>query len=449
MLSRSIAQIRTSDQSLPSTTPTKDGFSRAALRRNVFRSSLTLASKRRRLAVAEALPKEADVIVVGAGIAGLSAALQLQKSGVNDVLVLESSDAALLDYEALDLKPFYAGADVWWNGDFHRVADPLRHLVDGLMSLTNPIGSVGDKVNVGIFRLRCLLGTADELLQKEETTTIGKLKAEGFSDDMINRFFRPFLGGIFFDRSLSMSSRLFAWVMRMLATGSNCLPSEGIGAVVKQMEARLPSDSIVCGAKVDKVVSQSAGTPAQVFMSDGSVIIARKAVIVAVEGPEAKRLLGESIATSPSKEGPGVGTCNLYYKAPKSPSPLPILFLNGEDVGIVNNCCFPSVVSPSYAPPGQTLVSVSTIGTYDELSDEALDQAVRKHLSKWFGSKEVDEWGYLRTYRIPFAQPSQTPPTNFFRPVDLGGGILVCGDHRDSATLDGAIKSGIRAANAV
>jgi hypothetical protein len=56
---------------------------------------------------------------------------------------------------------------------------------------------------------------------------------------------------------------------------------------------------------------------------------------------------------APSKSEPGVGTCNLYFKAPAPPAPDNILYLNGTGSGLVNNCCFPSTVAPSYAPPGQ------------------------------------------------------------------------------------------------
>lgn len=65
---------------------------------------------------------------------------------------------------------------------------------------------------------------------------------------MIDRFFRPFLGGIFFDTQLRTSSRLFAFVMRMLATGSNCLPAGGIGAMAQQLAARLAPGTLFLGA---------------------------------------------------------------------------------------------------------------------------------------------------------------------------------------------------------
>ncbi|GIL43974.1 hypothetical protein Vafri_1549 [Volvox africanus] len=415
---------------------------------------------------------EPDVIVVGAGVAGLSCAATLSRRGVRST-VLEASDGvggrvrtdtvdgflldrgfqifltgypeaqAELDYSALQLQPFYAGALVWQGGSFHRVADPLRHFADGLASLSNSVGTPLDKVMVGVFRLKSLLGSVDELLARPETTIAERLKAEGFTDSIIRSFFRPFLGGIFFDRQLRTSSRLFEFVMRMLATGSNCLPAKGIGAVADQLATKLPQGAIALNTKVDAVRGK------EVILADGTKLTARRGVVVAVEGPEASRILGGALQSSPSKSDPGVGTCCLYFRAPKPPSPENILYLNGEDGGIVNNCCFPSTVAPSYAPPGQALVSASTVGTFPELSDEVLEGEVRKQLSTWFGSGQVASWTHLRTYRIPFAQPNQAPPTNFSRPVALGGGVFVCGDHRDSATLDGAIKSGRRAAEAL
>jgi hypothetical protein len=108
--------------------------------------------------------------------------------------------------------------------------------------------------------------------------------------------------------------------------------------------------------------------------------------------------------------------------------------------------------TPLHPPPLtllQTLVSVSTIGTQPDLSEQQLIDAVKQELSQWFGAQQVSSWRHLRTYRIPFAQPNQNPPTNFSRPVSLGAGLYVCGDHRDSATFDAALKSGRRAAEAL
>lgn len=106
-------------------------------------------------------------------------------------------------------------------------------------------------------------------------------------------------------------------------------------------------------------------------------------------------------------------------------------------------------LSPTTLHPSQALASVSVIGTHPELTDDALVNAVMAELTEWFGADAVSSWQHLRTYRIPFAQPNQAPPTNFRRPVALGDGLFVCGDHRDSATFEGALESGKRAADAV
>lgn len=414
-----------------------------------------------------------EVVIIGAGVAGLNCAKTLSKAGV-PVTLLEASDGVggrvrtddvdgflldrgfqifltsypeaqeALDYEALDLQPFYSGALVRWNDNFHCVADPFRHLTDGVASLTNPIGSPLDKIKVGVFRLKSLVGSLDELQAAQETTTLEALQTEGFSSEMIDRFFRPFLGGIFFDRNLQVTSRLFSFVMRMLATGQNCLPAKGIGSVSEQLANSLPSGSIRLNTKV---VSLQDGP--SVTLGNGE-LLKPKAIVVATEGPEAIRLLGTALSdVARSTSLPPVGTACLYFAAPTPPRSGNTLYLDGQGTGIINNLCFPSEVAPSYAPLGQTLVSLSTIGTKEDLTDDELVSAALDQARDWFGEDAVKKWKHLRTYRIPFAQPNQSPPTELSRPVALGGGLYVCGDHRSAATLDGALKSGRLAAESI
>ena len=424
---------------------------------------------------------EADVVIVGGGLAGLCAAKTLTAAGV-DFVLLEGADAVggrlrtdvvegflldrgfaifltgypeaqrVLDYAALDLQPFYAGADVRFEGDFHRVADPLRHPVDAVLSLSpsHPVGSPIDKVLVGVVRLQSLIGDCYDILSAPETTIMDRLKGAGFSDAIIGRFFRPFMSGIFFNPALTTSSRLFNFVMRMLATGQNCLPSKGIEEVARQLERALPAGAVRCGTKATAVV-MGEGRERVIEIEGGGAVTAKKALIVATEGPGAAALLGEPLAKAPSANGAPVGTTCLYF-AIDGPAPLatPILYLNGDGPGLINNCCFPSTVAPSYAPAGKTLVSVSVIGV-PEMTDEELETTVRRELEAWFGKDAkpaVSEWRHLKTYRIPFAQPNQIAPTDLARTVDLGEGLYVCGDHRAPATFDGAMISGRLAAEA-
>lgn len=126
-----------------------------------------------------------------------------------------------------------------------------------------------------------------------------------------------------------------------------------------------------------------------------------------------------------------------------------MLVLNGEGVGPVNNVSVLSDVAPAYAPDDQALISAVIVGDPPEAGEE-LERAVRRQLIDWFGL-EAGGWRHLRTYRIPYALPEQAPPflSPPERPVRRRKGLYVCGDHRRTASLNGAIASGRAAARAV
>jgi phytoene dehydrogenase-like protein len=253
---------------------------------------------------------------------------------------------------------------------------------------------------------------------------------------MIERFFRPFLGGIFLEPELRTSSRMFRFVFRMFSTGDATLPAEGMEAIPRQLAAGLPADSVRLGARASRV------EPAAVRLDSGEGLPAR-AVVVATELPAAMALLGE-----PPPAAVQSVTC-VYFAADKAPVEEPTLVLNGEGVGPVNNLCVPSVVAPSYAPAGRHLVSATVLGL-PARDDAGLLADVRGQLAGWFGAA-VHGWQHLRTYRIPFALPRQAPPALAVpeRPVRVRPGLYVCGDHRDTASIQGAMASGRRAAEAV
>jgi hypothetical protein len=140
-------------------------------------------------------------------------------------------------------------------------------------------------------------------------------------------------------------------------------------------------------------------------------------------------------------------TC-LYFAAPEPPVRGPWLVLNGDAVGPVNNLAVLSEVAPEYAPAGQALISVSVLGEFP--AAEVLESRVREQLRGWFGGA-VDGWRHLRTYVIPHALPAMTAEVlaEPHRPVRLSPGLYVCGDHRDNASIDGALVSGRRAAEAL
>ena len=365
-----------------------------------------------------------DVIVVGAGLAGLCCARELHAAGL-EVLVLERGDAPggrvrtdevdgflldrgfqvlltaypearrALDYERLGLRPFENGALIRRDGGFARVADPFRHPLQAIRSLSDAPGSLPDKLRVARLRRRLSRFSLNELLTAPQVTTAEALRREGFSSELVDAFFRPFLGGIFLDPSLETSSRLFAFVFKLFSEGEAALPAAGMQAIPRQLAESLPEAAVRFGATVESA-APGRGRPRR-----RRAARPRPAVVVAADGPEAARLTG-------AVEAPAArAVTTLHYAAGRSPLGEPVLVLNGEGRGPVNDLCVPSDVAPSYAPPGAALVSATVLGV-PPLADDALDAAVRAQLRGWFGA-QVDGWRLLRVQRIPFALPAQPP----------------------------------------
>jgi phytoene dehydrogenase-like protein len=140
----------------------------------------------------------------------------------------------------------------------------------------------------------------------------------------------------------------------------------------------------------------------------------------------------------------------LYFAAERAPIAEPLLVLDGDADGPVNNLCVPSAVAPGYAPAGAALISATVLGGALAATDAELESAVRAQMSRWFGS-QVASWRHLRTLRIAHALPDQRPPAlaAWRRPVRHPSGVFVCGDHIDNASINGALESGRRAAEAV
>jgi phytoene dehydrogenase-like protein len=406
-----------------------------------------------------------DVIVVGAGMSGLVAALELQRRGLS-VRVVEASDDAggrvrtdafngfrldrgfqvvltaypevrrCLDFAALQLREFEPGAIVRRDGRFHTISDPIRRPRKILPSAFAPIGTLNDKLLIAKLRGDVLDAEIDEVLSAPEVPTITDLRGFGFSEKVIERFFRPFLGGIFLDPELATSSRMFRFVYRMFAQGAAALSNEGIQAIPRQLASRLPQDSVRLNAPVEYVWSGG------VRLRSGEELFAG-AVVVASDPVTAVRLLPQAGVRSTMR-----GVRCLYFAAPDAPIGGRYLVLNGDGEGPINNLCVPSVIAPGYAPPGCHLVSVTVL--HAPLSEDHLIRDVREQLIHWFG-EQANGWEYLRSYRIENALPDQSLERGgvAMSPVQVQPGLYVCGDHRGTASLNGSMLAGRRAADAV
>jgi phytoene dehydrogenase-like protein len=293
-----------------------------------------------------------------------------------------------------------------------------------------PIGSIKDKVRIALLRARLRRVDAASLLQGEDVTTADALRQAGFSDDIMQRFFRPLAGGIQLDPDLQDSRRMFDVIFRMLADGDSAVPAVGMQAIPDQLAARLPKNTI----QFDATVMAATSTTVAVRGADE---IPAAAVVIATEGPTASRLLG--LRPVPSK----AAGC-VYFTADEAPTDSKMVILDGSGDGPVLNVAIMSNVAPLYAPAGKHLIAAALPG----VTNGDLEVLSRRQLKSWWGP-QVDTWTHLATYQIPHGQPGQAPPFNPRQTVTLADGRFVCGDHRDTASIQGALFSGRRCAAAV
>jgi phytoene dehydrogenase-like protein len=401
----------------------------------------------------------ADVVIVGGGLAGLSAAVHLQRAGVTTTICeagddiggrvrTDYADGFLLDrgfqvllpaypelrrqasISALRLRPFLRGMlamtasgrrwlAVPWNGR-PAAADAARFL----------LGHPGDSAAMATLSLRDALSSCPVIRAADPVTTTGEELRGRFSAATIGEIMRPFLAGVFLDPALDTPARLFHLIWRCFLRGGAALPEGGMQMLPRQLAARLPAGTVRTGTTVTEVSDSGVRTAA-------SEKIRARAVVIATDGTSAARL------------APGLAApqwhpvTTFYYRLPASPLGAPALIIDGTDELLLNTAVL-SDVAPGYAPAGDALVTASVPGR----ADPALEPRVRSQLARLYDTGTRD-WELLNSYAIPHALPVLPPATPLARPVRLAPGRYVCGDHRDTPSIQGALVSGRRAAQAV
>ena len=414
-------------------------------------------------------------IIIGAGMAGLACATWLHRAG-RPVLVLDAADAVggrvrtdvtpegfrldrgfqvlltkypearrIFDYGALNLKCFRSGAIIRLaDGRETVLQSPLQRPLAAFSALRSPIGTLPDKLRILSLVRHVMKHTPEELLARPATDTRTFLRRYGWSEQMINTFFKPFFGGVFLDRELTTASNFFEFVFQQFVTGEAAIPALGMQQLPEQLAARLPTGAVRLHTPVAAVEGTS------VRLATGQVLEGA-AVVLATDGPAALRLLAgpsgnsddaASAQLARSPKAARLTTCT-YFAADGGHSPGrndKLLRLNAAPGALAHNIAFPADVSGAYAPAGRALVSVSTHGERS-LSEAELTAGLREELAAWFGPA-ARQWEHLRSYRIAAALPVYLAGQPVQQPLQLAEGLYRCGDWAAYPSLNAALATG-------
>ena len=403
-----------------------------------------------------------DAVIVGAGLAGLAAARELSRAGL-EISVLEASDGVggrvrtdlvdgfrldrgfqvintaypaartELDLADLDLRRFTKGAIVRHGDRSYRLVDPRSDWRSTGSTLSSPLLATKDKAALGAFSAWCGYAPVARLTAGDDMSVEEALRRYGISEEAVDRFLRPFLAGVLLDPGLGTSARYTRLVWRSFVRGQVAVPGSGMQAIPQQLASSLPPGTIRFGQRVTAVSATGVATA-------GGEDITARVVVVATDGSAACRLLPG--LTPPSWNG----VTTFYHALPAAPLEEPILVLDPDHMDLVANTVLMTAAAPAYSSDGRVLVSTSVVGCRRD--DPNLERLVRGRLAVLYGLSP-DVFEEVSTYRIDRAQPVAAPSLPLRRPVHVGAGRYVCGDWRDTSSIQGALVSGRRAARAV
>jgi phytoene dehydrogenase-like protein len=417
-----------------------------------------------------------SVIVIGAGLAGLTAARALQRQGIG-CTVLEASDRVggrvatdpiegfrvdrgfqvhlpaypeageWLDLDRLDLCALRREAQVWNGRRFVHVGHPLSVPQGPLNALIGGVAGPGAMRFLLPRLIRALTQPTPTEPCLRGISAAELLRREGAGRALTDRFMRPFFGGVFLDRSLGFDAGLLEFLFTMFARGGAAIPRLGMGELARNLAEPLHARTIRLSTPALAIertgAAWSVRTPQGCLQAD--------AVILAVEASAARALAPAALSDTPDPAW--CGTIQLAFDAPLAALPdslrQPVLHLDGVGDGPINHLIHVSAAGVACAPHGRALVSANVVGM--DLADTGaagLERLCRVQLQRWFGAGPAS-WRLLRVTHIRHALPVQHPTQLDLRASrDLGEGLFLAGDWISEGSIDAAMRSGRSAAGA-
>lgn len=410
---------------------------------------------------------DADVLIVGAGLTGLTAALHLHRQDIS-IRILEATERVggriktdqvdgylldrgfqvlltqypetqqWLDYDALDLKPFAPGAMILNERGKHEIMDPGRIPTAAFKTLVAPVGSLADKLRMLRLKNRLKAMSLDDIFAQPEISTLAAIQEYGFSERMLRNFFQPFMAGIFLENGLITSRRAFDFVFKMFSEGDTAVPALGMEEIPRQLATQLPADAVLFHKHVRTVSEQTVTTnTGETFTAPIILVATEPTSFVSRYFPGGKKDLKYQ------------STTQVYLTADTPPFTKPVIALNAKNRRLVNNFTVMNQVAPAYAPKGKHLLSAAIVGdaTY---SDEELPLRVREEMALWFG-EQTTHWRPLKTYRITYALPHQEEVSHTLAPEQskLRDGLYAAGDYRLNGSINAAMRAGRQVAERI
>ncbi len=324
--------------------------------------------------------------------------------------------------ENLRLRRVRSGAVIRRQGRWLTLPDPLRHPSELLQALRSPVGSLMDKIRVALLALSSLGRNADNSFVGTSQTTLQYLQGCGFSEGMIETFWRPFLAGVFLDWELSTGADMFRFLLPLFAFGRVAVPAGGMQQLPIQLERRLTPGRVALETRVEKLEGTRCWDQSgQLWEGDQ--------LVLALDGSGADHLLGRETEVRWSS------SCTTYFAAPRSIGGQGRLHLNADGAqSCIQHFTCMSDFAPEYAPAGQHLISVSS------LFGSPSEAELRGQLQEWYGA-EVDDWRMLRQVSLPQSLPRLEPGIRP-RELKIGAGLWRCGDYTAYPSLNAAVASG-------